>query len=60
MAGVRPDGVDVSTALGALESARGVLLSADGADAWWQTFVARPRLSAHAIRRRRSAGVAVL
>jgi hypothetical protein len=60
MAGVRPAGLDVSTALGALESARGGLLSCDGADARWQTFVPRPRLSAHAIRTRRSAGVAVL
>jgi hypothetical protein len=44
-------------ALRALESPRGGLLSRDDGGPRWQTFVPRPRLSAHTVRTRRDATV---
>src|SRR5262249_12020428 len=52
-----PAGLDVSAALRALESPRGGLLSRDDGGPRWQTFVPRPRLSAHTIRTRRDATI---
>ena len=52
-----PAGLDVSAALRALESPRGGLLSRDDGGPRWQTFVPRPRLSAHTVRTRRDATI---
>jgi hypothetical protein len=52
-----PADLDVSAALRALEPPRAGLLARDDGVPRWQTFVARPRLSAQAIRMQRSANV---
>jgi hypothetical protein len=52
-----PVELDVSAALRALESPRGGLLSPDDGRPRWQTFVPRPRLSAHTVRTRRDATI---
>jgi hypothetical protein len=52
-----PVELDVSAALRALEFPRGGLLSRDDGGPRWQTFVPRPRLSAHTVRTRRDATI---